>query len=125
MAGIVQQRRDCRNAATADVHTKKRGREGDPGHVNCQREETFAIPGYGLRVGAGPPLRTARRILVIRQVVRAAEKRADEAGALRGPPHVAHPRMPAVHHLPAHEIHQHRSDLDGGVQRSVAGERPH
>jgi hypothetical protein len=53
MAGIVQQRRECRNAATAGLFARKRGREGDPGHAFCQREETFATPAYGLRVGCG------------------------------------------------------------------------
>ena len=53
MAGIVQQLRECRNAVTADSPAKKSGREGDPGHAFCQREETFAAPRYGLRVGYG------------------------------------------------------------------------
>lgn len=59
MAGIVQQLRECRNAATADSPTKRRGREGDPGHAFCQREETFAPSRHGLRVGCGVYLQPA------------------------------------------------------------------
>ena len=50
MAGIVQQQRECRNGATANMLAKKRGREGDPGHVFCQWEEILAIPRYGMCV---------------------------------------------------------------------------
>jgi len=70
------------------------------------------------------PVKGCASRLVIRQIVRAAENGTDEAGALRDPPHVTHPRVPAVHHFPAREIHQYRPDLNGCVQRSVAGERP-
>lgn len=49
MAGIVQQQKECRNGATANVLTKKHGREGYPGHTFCQREETFATRSNGLR----------------------------------------------------------------------------
>jgi hypothetical protein len=53
MAGIVQQRRECRNAAAANVLTKNVAGRGYPGHAICQREEAFATPAYGLRVGYG------------------------------------------------------------------------
>jgi hypothetical protein len=44
MAGIVLQLREGRNSATSTLTNKKRGREGEPGHAFCQREETFANP---------------------------------------------------------------------------------
>jgi len=55
MAGIVQQLMECRNAAVANSPTKKRGREGDPGHAFCQKEETFATPGRRMSFAADIP----------------------------------------------------------------------
>jgi hypothetical protein len=53
MARIVQQQWNCSNGAAVGVLTKKRGREGCPGHALCQREETFAISNYRLRFVRG------------------------------------------------------------------------
>ena len=110
-----------------DKQTQKNmGGRGDPGHAFCQREETFAAPRNGERVQGRAALHSGQpaEILVESQIVRAAEHGADEAGALRHPPNVAHPRVSAVHHFLAGEIHQRRPNLNGCVQRSVAGKRP-
>jgi hypothetical protein len=71
MAGIVQQLRECRNAAKTKTPTKKRGREGEPGHAFCQREETFAGPRNGKRVQMRAVLHSGQpaEILVESQIV--------------------------------------------------------
>jgi len=118
-ARIMPQRRNGEHA-----HKKTWPGGGIPAMPFARGKKLSRLPFTGCASGAGPPRRTARPILVISQIVRAAEHGTDEAGALRDPPHVTHPRVPAVHHFPAREIHQYRPDLNGCVQRSVAGERP-
>src|SRR5882672_12880931 len=105
MAGIVQQQRECRNGATGNMLAKKTWPGGGsrprllPEGRNSRDSQVRDV-----RLGAGPPRRTARRNSVITQIVRAAENRTDEAGALRDPPRAPHPRVPAVHHFLACEI---------------------
>ena len=54
------------------------------------------------------------------EVVNAAEQRTDETRGLGGPPHMAHPVMPAEHHFLSDIIHQYRAHLDRRVQRGIA-----
>src|ERR1700704_1114246 len=61
-------------------------------------------------------------LLADAQVVDATEQRTGKARALRDPPHVAHPAMPAVQHLSADVVHHQGTHLNRRVERSVPRE---
>src|SRR6267142_5001152 len=60
--------------------------------------------------------------LVDAEVVDATKQRTGKARALRDPPHVAHPAIPAVQHLSADVVHHQGTHLNRRIERGVPRE---
>src|SRR6267142_1518798 len=91
------------------VEKKKAWRGGGPATLLCEGRNSCV---RAVRLG----------LLANAQVVDATEQRTGKARALRDPPHVADPAMPAVQHLLANVVHHQGTHLNRRVERSVPRE---